>query len=197
MPYCPNCSAYLGEGKYPAVCPKCSYDIQAHQLAQRRKEAKRRGDDVDLDTLYGMAYAELGEEIDTGTKCLHCDAKMLPMNENEFVFNLLGKNVPVEGAEYGQMKITKRVVTEVRVRFDGWVCKNDHAFFVTIEQYIRYLCPVCKEQTVPFGSLIRTCRRCGYNFQTDDFVVIDGRELLEEEGWQYAPELGVYEMNAG
>ena len=188
MAYCPNCSAYLGEKGYPALCLKCHYDIRAYFKEQARYKA-HTDQKYDPETLYGQAVDQAGGEIETGKICPLCNNRLLPLRNNEFVFNLLGKNIPVGGVKYGSMKIMKRVVTEIRVSFDGWVCQNEHGFFTTLHETQRFLCPVCKEHTVPFGSMIRTCRRCNYHFQNNDFVLLHGRQLLEEEGWMYVPEL--------
>jgi DNA-directed RNA polymerase subunit M/transcription elongation factor TFIIS len=190
MMFCPNCSAILADPNAP-VCPKCGFDrVEAH-LDEIKKDKGSSGETQDFSNV------EIGEdmpvsssdEITLSSKCPICSSDLKFLPDNKISFDLMGKDVNIQQIRIMGMNLRKRAITQCIVTFDGMICENNHKFFSKYSQGYKELCPICRDGMKKFGSQVRTCTHCNINISGTDYVKVDGRELLEDEGWRFKPEL--------
>jgi hypothetical protein len=186
MYYCPNCSAFLEDPNAP-VCPKCGFDrLKAHQEEERGKkkgqiiEPRETADD----------FSSLKNDMPADAPlCPVCKMGLKRSYEHTISFDLMGKEVTIQHIRIMGMNLHKRAITQCIVNFEGWECGNRHRFFTKYTQSYKELCPVCREVMKKFGQQVRSCTHCKINISGDNYLKLKGRELLEDEGWIFKPEL--------
>jgi hypothetical protein len=129
-------------------------------------------------------YREVPQEQNP---CPACGRMLERHPDDTYSFDLLGGDVNVSDVQAMSMVIRKRAVTQVVVEFDGWRCPSGHRYFTSFRENVRELCPVCRGPMARFGTTILSCRKCNVNLTKEKFVRLDGRQLLEDEGWVYMP----------
>lgn len=187
MYYCPNCSAILDDPNTP-ICKKCGYDRLAAKVEEEREKARKMAE-ADAVTDSGDITEIRSVDPSLQIPCPICRAPLSRINENSVSFDLLGKDVVIHDIRIMGMNLRKRAITQCLVTFDGYVCENDHKFFTEFTQSYKELCPVCREVMKRFGQQVRTCAHCHINISGEDYLRMGGRELLEDEGWVYKPDL--------
>ena len=193
MPYCPNCCALLRD---PAVtvCPKCGVNLRTAAADKARRDRTP----PDALSEWIEENPALTEEVVTecsepsggsgpGPACPQCGDIMGRHPDDAYSFDLLGGDVNVSDVQVMSMVIRKRAVTQVLVEFEGWSCPKGHKFFSNYRENTRELCPVCRSAMARFGTTIVSCKKCGINLTKDKFVKMPGRQLMEDEGWEYLP----------
>jgi hypothetical protein len=186
MLYCPNCSAPLEDPNVP-ICSRCGFDridAMEDEEARRQEELVRRAA-----LMAGESEPVQPVETESGMKCPECSAELTPSMINSLSFELMGRDVSIHNVRIMGMNLHKRAVTQCIVNFEGYECNNKHKYFVRFSASYKELCPICRDPMKKFGSQIRTCLRCKENIPGDDYLRLDARDLLEDEGWVYKPEL--------
>lgn len=186
MFYCPNCSAKLDNPEIP-ICPKCGFDRIQAGLEEKRFRKERGLPEPEMEKVNEPVRGDDGEV--TVNKCPLCNAGLKHSMDSKISFDLMGKEVTIHDIRIMGMNLRKKAITQCIISFDGWVCTNNHRFFTKFTGTYKELCPVCREPMKRFGAQVRSCSRCKINIPGDDYLRLDAKELLEEEGWIYKPNL--------
>jgi hypothetical protein len=172
--FCPNCKCYHGDQMRP-VCHKCGHVIDP--------EAAKGG----IPAVVSLACTDK-DNGQAKYKCPTCGSGLSLIQGNALSFELLGKEIPVGNVSALRMSLVSRATTQVIVEFDGGHCEQGHKFFRYSRDSVREICPVCKGSLVRFGASVFSCRHCHLSITKDNFVYIEGKKLLEDEGWTYWPD---------
>ena len=187
MYYCPNCSAILADPNSP-TCPKCGFDRITARLEEEERMAEKMTPTGATEEVPPSPDV-VADAIDARYHCPICNSGLSKIRESQISFDLLGKEVSIHNIRIMGMNLHKRAITQCIVTFDGYVCDKNHKFFTRFTQSYRELCPICRDTMRRFGREVRTCSRCHINISGEYYVTLGGRELLEDEGWIYKPEL--------
>ena len=170
------------------ICKKCGYDRLAAKVEEERTKAHARAQADSIDDSRDISDIRSGDP-NQQVNCPICRSPLQRTNENAISFDLLGKEVTIQDIRIMGMNLRKRAITQCIVNFEGYVCENNHKYFTKYTQSYKELCPVCREGMKKFGQQVRTCSHCQINISGEDYLRMDGGQLLEEEGWVYKEDL--------
>ncbi|UCH89136.1 MAG: hypothetical protein JSV49_00360 [Thermoplasmata archaeon] len=185
MLYCPNCSALLEDPNAP-ICPKCGFDREAAREEEEKYRKESMAKELEEIEVKPPVLPEIPEDA---PKCPTCMSPIKNIPDKQLSFELMGKDVTIHNVRIMGMNLHKRAITQCIVTFDSWECENKHKFFSRFTSSYKELCPICRDSMKKFGSEIRSCTHCQLNIPGNCYLRMEGRTLLEEEGWIYKPEL--------